>query len=124
MVVSKAVYHELFQSALSEDLKQPGESEFEQRPFTRLAEYLDGVEEALRRAGFQALITFDEYERMEEGIESAKITTFGRTNARTGSGRFWWKWRLARRSRRIGVGRRFRVCYAKRLSKRGRTVIV
>src|SRR5215510_643539 len=74
MVVSKAVYHELFQSALSEGLKQPGESEFEQRPFTRLAEYLDGVEEALRRAGFQALITFDEYERMEEGIESAKIT--------------------------------------------------
>src|SRR5262249_31354503 len=97
--LAKAVYHELFQAALSEGvkqpwangrwaaglrgfqaalsegLKQPSESDFEQRPFTRLAEYLDGVEEVLRRAGFQALITFDEYERMEAGIESGRITT-------------------------------------------------
>ncbi len=73
--LAKALYHELFQAALSGGLEPPNESEFEQRPFTRLAEYLDKVEEALRRAGKQALITFDEYERMDAGIESGRITT-------------------------------------------------
>jgi hypothetical protein len=33
------------------------------------------VEEVLRRVRKQALITFDEYERMEAGIESGRITT-------------------------------------------------
>src|SRR5215475_12123844 len=46
---------ELESGAVSEGLKQPGESDFEQRPFTRLAEYLDGVEEVLRRVRKQAL---------------------------------------------------------------------
>jgi AAA+ ATPase superfamily predicted ATPase len=73
--LAKAVLHELFQAALNYTLEPPRESEFEQRPFTRLAEYLDKVEEVLRRGGKQALITFDEYERMEAGIEDSRITT-------------------------------------------------
>ena len=73
--LAKAVYRELFQVARSRMPEPPSESEFEQRPFTRLTEYLDKVEDRLRRAGKQALITFDEYERMEAGIEGGRITT-------------------------------------------------
>jgi len=73
--LAEAVYSELFQAARSRMSEPPSESEFEQRPFTRLAEYLDKVEDRLRRAGKQALITFDEYERMEAGIEGGRITT-------------------------------------------------
>jgi AAA+ ATPase superfamily predicted ATPase len=71
----RAVHHEMFQRALHEGLKPPSEAEFEQRPFTRLAEYLDRVEEVSRRIGKQILITFDEYERMEAGIRDHRITT-------------------------------------------------
>jgi len=73
--LAKAVYRELFQAARSRMPEPPSESEFERRPFTRLTEYLDKVEDRLRRAGKQALITFDEYERMEAGIEGGRITS-------------------------------------------------
>jgi hypothetical protein len=52
------------------------------------------------------------------------FTIPGRTNARTRSGKFWRIWRSARGLSGIGVGRRFRDCYAKRLSKRVKAVIV
>src|SRR5438128_11721805 len=69
-----AIFGELFQRALHGDLSRPREEEFEKHTFTRFDDYLDRIEAISRRAGKQILLTFDEYERMEEGIKAASIT--------------------------------------------------
>ncbi|MEK7833508.1 MAG: hypothetical protein AAB401_20625, partial [Acidobacteriota bacterium] len=55
-------------------LTQPQKSEFEQHAFTRLDEFLDELEAHSRRINKQILLTFDEYERLEEGIRDGKLT--------------------------------------------------
>jgi len=69
-----AIFGELFQRALHDGLSRPREEEFEKHTFTRFDDYLDRIEAISRRAGKQILLTFDEYERMEEGIKAASIT--------------------------------------------------
>jgi uncharacterized protein len=68
------IYGELFQRALHEGLNQPRMEEFEQRTFTRFDHYLDRIEALSRCIGKQLLLTFDEYERMEEGATMGNIT--------------------------------------------------
>ncbi len=72
--LARAIYHELFQRALHDKLKQPREEDFAERPFTRLSDYLDNVEAVLRRYEKQVMLTFDEYERMEAGIREGRVT--------------------------------------------------
>jgi hypothetical protein len=69
-------YH-LARAILSEIPGKPGMPEldlFERYPFTKLDENLDRIEDLSRRAGKQILLTFDEYEKLEEGVASAKIS--------------------------------------------------
>lgn len=53
---------------------KPALEQFEKYAFTRLDEFLDQVEDLSRRIDKQILLTFDEYERLEEGIAAQKIT--------------------------------------------------
>jgi len=69
-----AIYSELFQRALHDGLSKPRMDEFEQRTFTSFDDYLDCIEDLSRRIGKQILLTFDEYERMEEGVPTGSIT--------------------------------------------------
>jgi uncharacterized protein len=70
----KAIYGELFQRTLHAGLSKPQEGEFKHHTFTRFDDYLDRVENLSRRIGKQLLLTFDEYERMEEGVRTGSIT--------------------------------------------------
>jgi hypothetical protein len=56
------------------DLKNPALEEFDKLIFTRLNEYLDRIENISRRIGKQLLLTFDEYEQLEEGFAENKIS--------------------------------------------------
>jgi len=47
---------------------------FEQHTHTCFDNYLDRIEDLSRRIGKQILLTFDEYERMEEGVRTGSIT--------------------------------------------------
>lgn len=72
--LASSVYGELFQRNLLDDLRKPMLEQFEKYAFTRLDEFLDQVEALSRRINKQILLTFDEYERLEEGIAAQKIT--------------------------------------------------
>jgi len=68
------IYGELFQRTLHEGLSKPQIEEFEKHAFTRFDDYLDRIEDLSLRMGKQLLLTFDEYERMEEGVRMGSIT--------------------------------------------------
>ncbi|MGH8564079.1 MAG: AAA family ATPase [Gammaproteobacteria bacterium] len=72
--LAKTVYQELFQRRLLDGVKDARLEEFERYPFTRLDAYLDTVEDNCRKSSKQVLLSFDEYERLEEGIRSEKIS--------------------------------------------------
>lgn len=72
--LTRALYAELAKRKLAEGLVEPQKSEYEQYAFTRLDEFLDELEAHSRRIGKQILLTFDEYERLEEGIRDGKLT--------------------------------------------------
>ena len=72
--LARALHDELVKRRLAEGLAQPDKSEFERHAFTRLDEFLDDLESHSRRIGKQILLTFDEYERLEEGIRDGKLT--------------------------------------------------
>lgn len=72
--LTRALHDELVKRKQAEGLAQPTKSEFEQHAFTRLDEFLDELEAHSRRIGKQMLLTFDEYERLEEGIRDGKLT--------------------------------------------------
>jgi uncharacterized protein len=57
-----------------DDLKNPTVDEFDGLTFTRLNEYLDRIEAISRRIDKQVLLTFDEYERIEDGLVDNKIS--------------------------------------------------
>ncbi|MBI1761484.1 MAG: AAA family ATPase [Acidobacteria bacterium] len=72
--LTRALNDELVKRKLAEGLVQPSKNEFEQHAFTRLDEFLDELEAHSHRIGKQILLTFDEYERLEEGIGDGKLT--------------------------------------------------
>ena len=54
--------------------REPGLEKFEHYPFTTLSEQLDIVERRLKRSKRRALLAFDEYERLGEGVKSGGVT--------------------------------------------------
>lgn len=73
--LAASIHDALNQRSLVETRRRPQLEQFERYAFTRLGEYLDQVEETSRAAQKQILLTFDEYEKLEEGISSSKVTT-------------------------------------------------
>jgi uncharacterized protein len=72
--LASSAHGELYQRNLLDGLGKPALEQFEKYAFTRLDEFLDQVEALSRRINKQILLTFDEYERLEEGIAAQKIT--------------------------------------------------
>jgi len=70
----KTILNEFQKRDVPNDLREPKLEQFEKYTFTKLAEYLDAIENISRRVNKEILLTFDEYEKFEEGITSAKIT--------------------------------------------------
>lgn len=56
------------------DFKHPKLEQFEKYPFTALGEALDYIEEISQRLKKRILLTFDEYERLEGGLKTGKLT--------------------------------------------------
>ena len=67
--------NELRAQNASLDLKEPHLEQFEQYPFTALDEALDSTEEITQQLKKSILLTFDEYERLEEGLKAGRLTT-------------------------------------------------
>ncbi len=76
--LTRALHDELVKRKLplqqEDGLAQPQKDEFTPHAFTRLDEFLDELEAHSRRLGKQILLTFDEYERLEEGLRDGKLT--------------------------------------------------
>jgi hypothetical protein len=72
--LARALYDELVKRKLTDGLAQPNKNEFAEHAFTRLDEWLDELEAHSQRIGKQILLTFDEYERLEEGLRDGKLT--------------------------------------------------
>jgi hypothetical protein len=70
-----SIHDALNQRSLVETARRPKLEQFERYAFTRLGEYLDQIEESSRSTRKQILLTFDEYEKLEEGIGASKVTT-------------------------------------------------
>lgn len=73
--LAASLYDALNQRALVDTSRRPQLERFERYAFTRLGEYLDQIEESSRAAHKQILLTFDEYEKLGEGITVSKVTT-------------------------------------------------
>src|SRR6185295_15390690 len=72
--LAMSIHNALNQRALVETAGRPRLERFEKYAFTRLGEYLDQIEETSRAAHKQILLTFDEYEKLEDGISGGKVT--------------------------------------------------
>ncbi len=68
------IFRALKDGRLSDGLERPQREKFEKYAFTELSGCLDEVEERSRKVGKRILLSFDEYEKLEEGIASARIT--------------------------------------------------
>lgn len=73
--LAASIHDALNQGASMEPAPRPQLERFERYAFTRLGEYLDQIEESSRSAHKKILLTFDEYEKLEEGISASKVTT-------------------------------------------------
>lgn len=73
--LAASIHDALNQRSLVETKGRPQLERFERYAFTRLGEYLDRIEESSRSTHKQILLTFDEYEKLEEGISASKVTT-------------------------------------------------
>lgn len=73
--LATSIHNALNQRSLVETNRKPKFEPFERYAFTRLSGYLDQIEETARTAHKQILLTFDEYEKLEEGISASRVTT-------------------------------------------------
>jgi len=73
--LAMSIHNALNQRALVESARRPQLERFERYAFTRLGDYLDQIEETSRAAHKQILLTFDEYEKLEDGISGGKVTS-------------------------------------------------
>ena len=71
----RTLVHALRAQASDLDLKEPKLGQFEKYPFTALGEALDHIEGISQQLKKQILLTFDEYERLGEGLKTGKLTT-------------------------------------------------
>lgn len=71
----RSLTDELRAQDASLDLGEPQLEQFKQYPFTTLDEALSRVEEIARQLKKRILLTFDEYERLEEGLKAGKLST-------------------------------------------------
>jgi uncharacterized protein len=73
--LAASIHNELIKRELVEKDRRPQLEHFERYTFTRLGEYLDQIEDALRAPQKQILLTFDEYEKLEPGSSDSKVST-------------------------------------------------
>jgi len=72
--LAASIHDALNQRSLVKAAGRPRLERFERYAFTRLGEYLDQIEETSKAAQKQILLTFDEYEKLEDGISGGKVT--------------------------------------------------
>ena len=72
--LAREIFERLFQSDDVKGIRQPQEAQFEKNAFTRLDEYLDQFERLATERGKRILLTFDEYEGLEESIAGGDIS--------------------------------------------------
>ena len=71
----RSLVHALRTQATDLALKEPKIEQFEKYPFTALGEEFDHIEGISQHLKKRILLTFDEYERLEEGLKNGKLTT-------------------------------------------------
>ena len=71
----RTLIHALRAQASGLDLKEPKLEQFEKYPFSALDEALDHIEGLSQQLKKRILLTFDEYERLGEGLKTGKLTT-------------------------------------------------
>lgn len=70
----RSLTDELRTQDASLDLGEPQLEQFKQYPFTTLDEALDSLEQIARQLKKSFLLTLDEYERLEEGLKTSKLS--------------------------------------------------
>jgi hypothetical protein len=70
----KAILEELERNELLKESYELQIERFKKNTFTSLDEWLDKIEKISKISGKQILLTFDEYEKLEEDFENSKIT--------------------------------------------------
>ena len=73
--LAASIHDALNHRSLVEAGSRPQLERFERYAFTRLGEYLDQIEESSKAAYKQILLTFDEYEKLEDRTSASKVTT-------------------------------------------------
>lgn len=73
--LTHSLVEELLEQNASFGLNEPQLEQFELHPFTALDEALDRVEEIAQQLEKSILLTFDEYERLEGGLKTDRLTT-------------------------------------------------
>ena len=71
----RSLVHALRAQATDLALKEPKIEQFEKYPFSALDEALDHIEGLSQQLKKRILLTFDEYERLGEGLKTGKLTT-------------------------------------------------
>lgn len=71
----RSLVHALRTQATDLALEEPKIEQFEKYPFTALGEEFDHIEGISQHLKKRILLTFDEYERLEEGLKNGKLTT-------------------------------------------------
>ncbi len=72
--LASTIFDRMFQSDDVKGISQPQEEQFEKNAFTRLDQYLDQFEQLAAQRGKRILLSFDEYEGLEESIANADIS--------------------------------------------------
>jgi DNA polymerase III delta prime subunit len=72
--LARDVFDRLYQSEADKRNDQPQLKQFEKNSFTRLDQYLDQFEQLAAQRGKRILLSFDEYEGLEEGIAGGNIS--------------------------------------------------
>lgn len=72
--LSRAIFDNTDKEFHLSGLSEPRLEQFEKNPFTMLGDLMNQTENLYRLVKKQCLITFDEYENLEEGIKAGKIT--------------------------------------------------
>ena len=73
--LTHSLVEELLEQNASFGLNEPQLEQFELHPFTALDEALDRVEKIAQQLEKSILLTFDEYERLEGGLKTDRLTT-------------------------------------------------
>ncbi len=72
--LARDLFDQLHRSEAIEDSGQPRLEQFEKNAFTRLDQYLDQFEQLAAQRGKRILLSFDEYEGLEESIAGGDIS--------------------------------------------------